>query len=155
MDSHITDEETEQQPKPHKRRVYSIDSVFPAVSEVLFGMAGTTGMEYKLLYHYGKKGWEDDTKEVVILEESSDHAEELSVETKIGIPLRLKRKCRKLLSRRLSSQPNPSVSIEKQLNNRKAYLKKKAADATNFAAPSSCFKHGRIVFEDDEYETEE
>ncbi|ETO58626.1 hypothetical protein F444_22994 [Phytophthora nicotianae P1976] len=34
---------------------------------------------------------EDDTKEVVILEESSDHAEELSVETKIGIPLRLKR----------------------------------------------------------------
>ncbi|ETP23424.1 hypothetical protein F441_03454, partial [Phytophthora nicotianae CJ01A1] len=89
-------------PKPHKRRVYSIDSVFPAVSEVLFGMAGTTGWSTSSCTTTARKAGvkrftvvqhtqEDDTKEVVILEESSDHAEELSVETKIGIPLRLKR----------------------------------------------------------------
>ncbi|ETM98402.1 hypothetical protein PPTG_19634 [Phytophthora nicotianae INRA-310] len=98
MDSHITDEETEQQPKPHKRRVYSIDSVFPAVSEVLFGMAGTTGMEY-LTWAMGKMCVTTDAFFGFTFDADSD--------------------------------------------------------ATNFAAPSSCFKHGRIVFEDDEYETEE
>ncbi|KAE9359906.1 hypothetical protein PR003_g510 [Phytophthora rubi] len=120
-------------------------------------MVGTTGNEYKVWYNYGNKGRgqrvyrcithrecgklfrvafaEDGVGEVTTLEETGEHAEILSGETKTGINLRLKResddllvggaggqKCRKLLSKRQSRVPIPS---EKQLNNRKAYLKKK------------------------------
>ena len=101
-----------------KRHTYAVVGLFNNAMDALAAMSGNSGNVFKFLYNYGRRGYgrrvygcvthrncgkmyrlcsTEPNDAIITLEETGEHATELSGETRAGITLALKRQADDLL----------------------------------------------------------